>query len=112
MNNKEIGRKLKTLRLQKCWNQQHVAEAMKVTRGTVSNWEIGRRIPNVKTLKALCLLYDVNIDFFIPDTNKDEMEELLARANKLFKDENVSKYDKIELHNKLIKLYLNSLNTN
>lgn len=108
-NNKEIGHKLKSLRLQQHWNQQDIAERMNVTRGTVSNWEIGRRIPDVKTLKQLCKIYNVSIEFFIPTANKNEVEELLARATELFENDNISKYDKIELHNQLVKLYINSL---
>ena len=108
MNNNEIGKKIKQLRKSRGLNQQVIADAFSVTRGTVSNWEIGRRIPDVKTLEKLASYYDVSMEFFVPTTTKNEVNELLARATEIFKSDAISEKEKNELHNQLIRIYINA----
>lgn len=108
MNNNEIGKKLKQLRKSRGLNQQVIADKFLVTRGTVSNWEIGRRIPDVKMLEKLALYYDVSMDFFVPTINKNEITELLARATEIFKSDVISDDEKNELHNQLMRIYINT----
>lgn len=107
MEHNEIGRKLRMLRKQRCLNQQAIADYFKVTRGTVSNWEIGRRIPDVKILEQLASYYGVTMDFFIP-IQKDEVQTLLALASEIFKSDHISNDEKVELHNQLMRIYINS----
>lgn len=106
MNNVSVGRKLKELRKSRKIPQQVIADRFNVTRGTVSNWEIGRRIPNIKTLEKLAEFYGVGLDYFGKQDTKDEVLDLLARASDIFKNEEVSAEDKDLLYQDIMRLYI------
>lgn len=109
MQHNDLGKKLKMLRKQRGYNQQFLADKFSVTRGTISNWEIGRRVPDIKMLNSLALFYDVSMDFLVPTNNPvDEFKELLAKAQDIFTNTSISEEEKIELHNQLMRIYLNS----
>lgn len=101
-----IGDKLKTLRKGRKLTQDQIAEHFGITRGAVSNFEIGRRKPDIKLLQAFAQYYGVPLDYFGEQTQKDELFDLLSRAKVIFKDENVSRETKEELYREFMKLYL------
>lgn len=103
----DIGMKLKTLRKGRKLTQSQVADAFGVARGTVSNHEIGRRKPSIKELQAYAEYYGVSLDYFgIESSSKDELFDILARAKKVFNDENIPTDKKEDLYRELMKLYL------
>lgn len=104
MNN-SIGYKLKTLRKGQKMTQQYVADKVGVTRATLSNYEIDRRTPDLKTLRKLAECYGVGLDYFGVAT-ADEVLDLLARAKEVFESDVVSTERKREIHDELMKLYL------
>lgn len=104
MNN-TIGDKLKTLRKSQKQSQQTVADAIGITRATLSNYEINRRQPDLRTLQKICAHFNVNLDYFGIAT-ADEVLELLARAKDIFESDTVSDERKREIHDELMKLYL------
>ena len=57
-----ISERLLTLRKQAGLSQQQVADAVGVTRQTVSNWELGQGAPALDRAAALARLYGVSID--------------------------------------------------
>lgn len=101
-----IGDKLKTLRKGRKLTQDQIAEHFGITRGAVSNFEIGRRKPDIKLLQAFAQYYGVPLDYFGEQTQKDELFDLLSRAKVIFKDDNVSRETKEELYREFMKLYL------
>lgn len=101
-----IGDKLKTLRKGRKLTQDQIAEHFGITRGAVSNFEIGRRKPDIKLLQAFAEFYGVPLDYFGAQSQKDELFELLSRAKIIFKDDNISKETKEELYREFMKLYL------
>lgn len=101
-----IGDKLKTLRKGRKLTQDQVAEAFGISRGAVSNYEIGRRKPSIKELQAFAQFYNVPLDYFGEQTQKDELFDLLSRAKVIFKDENIKRETKEELYREFMKLYL------
>lgn len=101
-----IGDKLKTLRKGRKLTQDQVADHFGLTRGAISNFEIGKRKPDIKLLQAFAEFYSVPLDYFGENTQKDELFDLLSRAKVIFKDENVSKETKEELYREFMKLYL------
>ena len=101
-----IGDKLKTLRKGRKLTQDQVAEAFGLSRGAVSNYEIGRRKPSITELQAFAEFYGVPLDYFGESSQKDELFDLLSRAKVIFKDENVSRETKEELYREFMKLYL------
>ena len=59
METKDI---LYTLRTQKGYSQDELAEQVHVTRQAVSRWETGETTPNIDTLKLLSKCFDVSIN--------------------------------------------------
>lgn len=104
MNN-TIGQQLKALRKSQRKTQQVVADQVGITRATLSNYEIDRRTPDLKTLRKLAECYGVGLDYFGIAT-ADEVLELLARAKEVFASDEISEERKRKIHDELMKLYL------
>lgn len=101
-----IGKQLKTLRKSQKLTQQFVADKVGITRATLSNYEIDRRTPDLKTLRKLAECYGVSLDYFGVAT-ADEVLELLARAKEVFESDQISKERKNELFDAIMRLKLN-----
>lgn len=101
-----LGEKLKQLRKSRSLKQDDIAHLFGVSRGSVSNWEKGRRKPNIKQLEVLANFYNVSLDYFAEETKQDEVVELLDRARKILQDENVPKDKKEDLYQEIMRLYL------
>lgn len=65
-----IQDKLVTLRKRTGMSQQEVADAIGVTRQTISNWELGQGSPTLDRAAELARLYDVSLD----DLANDEVD--------------------------------------
>ena len=107
-NVSKLGKKLKELRKNKKVSQQVIADYFGVTRGTVSNWEIGRREPDLETLEKLAKFYGVNLNYFQSEDIQDDILDLLARTNKIFKNEKVTESDKLKIYENLMRIYISS----
>lgn len=103
--NSNIGGKIKTLRTGRRMTQQDVADVLGVNRTTISNYEIGRRVPSLTELKKIAAMFGVGLDFFGVAT-KDEIFDLLSRARDVFQDDEIPKEEKEKLYRELMKLYL------
>lgn len=60
-----FGERLARLREDKDMNQKELAEALGVTRGAVSMWEIGQRTPDSSTLQKIASFFNVSIDYLL-----------------------------------------------
>lgn len=49
--------------------QQDLAEHLKVSKSTVSGWEVGRNQPNYDTLIELSIFFGVSVDYLIGRRN-------------------------------------------
>ena len=58
---RDIGKNIRALRMRKKLSQDQLAEAIHVTRQTVSNYETGRSRPDVEMLTELAQALDVDI---------------------------------------------------
>ena len=54
--------KLISLRKKNGWSQEELAEKMNVSRQTISKWENGTAMPDLKKLTDLASLFDVSMD--------------------------------------------------
>lgn len=106
----DLGQKLKQLRKKRGIPQDIIAEAFNVSRGTVSNWELNRRTPSIKTLEKLAQYYNVGIDYFV-ETKSDELTEVFHRCKNIFESPLISTEDKDLLYQDLMRLYLNTKTT-
>lgn len=100
-----IGKQLKELRKGQKMTQQFVSDKVGITRATLSNYEIDRRQPDLKTLQKLAACFGVGLDYF-GISPADEVLDLLARAKDVFKNENISDERKNELFDELMRLKL------
>lgn len=104
-----IGQQLKTLRQSQKMTQQTVAEKVGITRATLSNYEIDRRTPDLKTLRKLAECFGVGLDYF-GIAPADEILDLLARAKDVFENDRISEERKNELFEEIMRLKLNLKN--
>lgn len=102
---KDIGRKLKHLRHTRKLSQEQLSDIVKITRSTISNYEIGRRTPHLNDLQKFAKAYGVGLDYFNKSA-KDEAFNLLARAKEVFESPDVSTETKEALYMEFMKLYL------
>lgn len=80
MNQEEIGKFISKLRKEKNMTQQELAEKLNVTDRTISNWETGRRLPDISILKELSVIFSVTIDEIIygKKIEKEEIQKKLV----------------------------------
>lgn len=80
-----IGEMIKTFRVLKKMTQEELANHLNVSKGTVSRYETGKRIPNINTIKEISKVLQVPT-FFLTD-NKNEaitFEEMKKSVDKTF----------------------------
>lgn len=56
-----IGNKIKELRHARRISQQQLASSLNVDRSSIANWENGRRIPDINTIRMLADYFDVEV---------------------------------------------------
>lgn len=61
----EIGSKLKEARMRTEFTQEQVAEAIGVSRQTMSNWENEKSYPDIVSVIKMSDLYDVSLDYLL-----------------------------------------------
>ncbi len=60
----ELGRRLKSLRIQKGLTQEDVAHEVKISRDHLSNIENGKHPINIKNLYKLAEFFEVDMKYF------------------------------------------------
>ncbi|MDD6024310.1 MAG: helix-turn-helix transcriptional regulator [Oscillospiraceae bacterium] len=63
----EIGIKLKNARLSAKLTQEQAAEALGVSRQTISNWETGKTYPDIVRVVKMSDLYHISLDLLLKD---------------------------------------------
>lgn len=92
-----FAERIKELRKEKGLTQIELAEAMKLSKGTVAMWEVGKREANFQTLSKLADYFQVPVDYLLGLSNSKSndayTEYLMAKAlgperkyEELFKD--------------------------
>lgn len=61
----EIGKKLKSARVQSGMTQENVAERINVSRQTISNWENEKSYPDIISVIELSNLYSISLDVLL-----------------------------------------------
>ena len=72
-----LGQNLKDIRIKNKYNQEDIAEQLGVTKQTISNWEKGKRTPDIDSLVKLANIYQVTLDSLIGIDKRTEDIELL-----------------------------------
>lgn len=71
----KLADKIMTLRRQKGWSQETLAEKLDVTRQSVSKWESAQSVPDLDKILALSELFGVTTDYLLKE-NEEEMSSM------------------------------------
>lgn len=75
----EFNEKLQELRKNKGLTQEELAEALYVSRTTISKWELGRGYPSIDSLKEISTFFSVAIDDLL---SSEKIIHIAERENK------------------------------
>lgn len=90
----EIGSKLKKARTEKGLTQEQSAEALGVSRQTISNWENNKSYPDIISVIKMSDIYSVSLDHLLKEEksmNQTYMEYLEESTNTVKAKKNVEK---------------------
>lgn len=73
----DIGNKLNRARTKANLTQEQVAEALGVSRQTISNWENEKTYPDIKSVVTLSDLYGISLDYLLKDKEETSMSDYL-----------------------------------
>lgn len=103
----QLHEKLKALRIRNHFTQQDIADRLGVTRSTVSNFEIGRRKPEIDVLEKLAEVYKVDLNYFATQPIcANDLIELVERAENVFNNPHITEDKKDKVYTDLMKIYL------
>lgn len=71
----EIGEKIKSARKDKRMTQQTLADKMNVSKSTVSKWESGTNMPNVKMITDIADILDKPLNYFASDSWMSSLDD-------------------------------------
>lgn len=87
----DIAENIKTLRREKKYTQEQLAEAMGVSVGAVSKWENGSSVPELGLIMELADFFEISVDSLLGYRMRDNTAEVYAeRIDSL---QNIKKYD-------------------
>ena len=69
-----VANNLTELRKEKKWTQAELAEKINYSDKSVSKWERGEALPDLKVLKQMADLFGVNLEYFITENASAEKE--------------------------------------
>ncbi|KZN99849.1 helix-turn-helix domain-containing protein [Pseudobacillus badius] len=104
-----LSKRLKAARLKKKLTQQELANRLKTTKGTISNYENGHSTPSNEMLKELALVLEVSTDYLLEVTDsintslthlpdEEEMKEFFSnpKLNLFFREIKESPEEQLE----------------
>ena len=81
-HNMSLGNSLFTARKKSGLSQEEVAEKLGISRQTISKWETGETLPDIRQSKRLAVLYRLSLDDLIDfDIEVKEIEEVIERTS-------------------------------
>ena len=77
-----FGKKLRSLREEKRLSQVELSKKLNVTSQALSQYELGKRIPDAEMIIRIADFFDVSVDYLLDRTNEritvDNMKAILA----------------------------------
>lgn len=58
----ELGKNIKFYRSEKKWTQEELARKLRISRQTISKWELGKSYPDIENLIYLSKLFKISLD--------------------------------------------------
>ena len=82
----DIGTKIKEARLSANLSQESAAEALGVSRQTISNWETGKTYPDIVSIVKMSDLYSISLDRLLKeDRRANDYVDYLAKSTNIVK---------------------------
>ena len=106
LDTKDIGARIKKLRLARNMKQDQLCEVLNISRGQYSNLERGVRNLNIHQIKLIADFFNVDLETLGVTTDKIEIPDLLSKATLIFKNEDVPLEEKQELAEMIYSMYL------
>ncbi|MCZ3622861.1 helix-turn-helix domain-containing protein [Lactobacillus mulieris] len=72
MNN--LNERLKNLREANNLSQEEVASRLKISRQSISKWELGDSIPDIEKLTELSKIYGVSLDYLVGNSKSESIK--------------------------------------
>ncbi|MBE6725580.1 MAG: helix-turn-helix domain-containing protein [Ruminococcaceae bacterium] len=86
MTQETIGKNIRKARREKDMTQDTLAERLAVTESAVSQWEVGKTVPDLMLIPALCAVLGVTSDWLLgvnEEKRREEIAEISSRASDL-----------------------------
>ena len=96
-----LGQNIARLRAQKNLSQGDLADALEVSRQSVSKWETDASIPELDKLLRLAELFGVTLDELVKDVDVQEVREKNASSEKI-----AAIYQDVRTAKRFVKWYL------
>lgn len=79
----DLGNNLFHARKRRGFSQEDVAQRLGVSRQTVSKWETGETVPDIRQSKKMAALYNISLDELIDfDLDIREIQETIERTSR------------------------------
>lgn len=98
-----IGETIKALRKACGYTRQTAADRLGVTPTTIQNWEIGKTVPNLLTLKAIAYEYGVTVDYLTNDNITLDAPRLTRQ--RMIQTINSMSDDDIDAFNRIVTMF-------
>ena len=97
----KVSKNLKRIRTEKKLTQDALAEKLHITRQAISNWENGRRLPDLSLIKVVASELDISVAELLNGRklNKEELEELKITIDNLLEYNNIEEIKRIKKSN-------------
>ena len=79
----ELSKRIIELRKINSMTQEDLAEALGVSRQSISKWENGECLPDINKLRAIAKVFEVSIDYLINDEEDVAIKKAPAKVIKL-----------------------------
>ncbi|HBA37915.1 MAG TPA: hypothetical protein DCY94_04265 [Firmicutes bacterium] len=97
MNQEKIGRFIAQIRKQENMTQEELAKKLNVTDRAISNWETGRRMPDIYSLKKLCDIFSITFSELLNGEKIPEEIKTVTIENTLIKAYDKGEKDRLKL---------------
>lgn len=85
----DIGNKIKNARMAANYTQEQIAEALGVSRQTISNWETGKTYPDIVSVVKMSDLYHISLDHLLKeDVSMSSYLDYLEESTNTVKSKN------------------------
>ena len=78
--NENIAKNIITLRKQKGWTQQDLAQKLSYSDKTISKWERGDSVPDVEMLCKVAEIYNVSLEYLTQEHSEKDFKKLQINA--------------------------------